>query len=326
MRYFAALLGVIVVAALGSEIAYAAGWTKVSPVLVIFGTDGTDPQPVKVDSNGNVSVEFGASATAFTVGGPAADDAAASGNPVPFGCKHNTTANTVEDGDISYVGCTTRTELLVSLSNATNANTMSVAGADDKTNTQNNYIFEVRPYLFDGTTHDRIRQVVNATDSTGTGITAAGILAQYDDTTPTSITENQFGNLRMTATRGLLTGRAISGGTLENEFTCNLTAAVDVTAAATDEIVALSGSTVVRVCSMVLTVDTAATTAVVKYGTGTACDTGAVSLTGAMRFVDEGGMALSAGQGSLFRTAAGNALCITAATGAVTGFITYAQF
>ena len=64
----------------------------------------------------------------------------------------------------------------------------------------------------------------------------------------------------------------------------------------------------------------------VKYGTGTACDTGAVSLTGAMRFVDEGGMALSAGQGSLFRTAAGNALCITAATGAVTGFITYAQF
>lgn len=37
----------------------------------------------------------------------------------------------------------------------------------------------------------------------GTGITAAGMMAQFDDVTPTSITENQFGNVRMSANRNL---------------------------------------------------------------------------------------------------------------------------
>lgn len=56
---------------------------------------------------------------------------------------------------------------------------------------------------YNGSTFDRQRSVVNATNSTGTGITAAGILAQFDDTSPTSITENQFGNIRMSANRNL---------------------------------------------------------------------------------------------------------------------------
>lgn len=50
-------------------------------------------------------------------------------------------------------------------------------------------------------TWDRHYSAVNATNSTGTGIAAAGILAQFDDTSPTAITENQFGNLRMSANR-----------------------------------------------------------------------------------------------------------------------------
>lgn len=52
-------------------------------------------------------------------------------------------------------------------------------------------------------TWDRIYSVVNATNSTGTGIQAAGILAQFDDVSPTAITENQFGNIRMSANRNL---------------------------------------------------------------------------------------------------------------------------
>lgn len=51
---------------------------------------------------------------------------------------------------------------------------------------------------------DPTRSVTNAINSTGIGISAAGILAQLDDTSPTAITENQFGNLRMSSDRGLL--------------------------------------------------------------------------------------------------------------------------
>lgn len=57
---------------------------------------------------------------------------------------------------------------------------------------------------YNGATADLQRSIVNATNSIGTGIMAAGLVAQLDDVTPTAITENQFGNLRMTANRALL--------------------------------------------------------------------------------------------------------------------------
>lgn len=50
---------------------------------------------------------------------------------------------------------------------------------------------------------ERQRQVENGTNSNGTGITAVGVIAQYDDAAPTAITENQFGNVRMSSTRAL---------------------------------------------------------------------------------------------------------------------------
>lgn len=49
----------------------------------------------------------------------------------------------------------------------------------------------------------------NGVNSVGSGIGTAQMLAQLDDTTPTSITENRFGNLRMSTDRSLLvTNRA----------------------------------------------------------------------------------------------------------------------
>lgn len=60
------------------------------------------------------------------------------------------------------------------------------------------------PVLYNNSTFDRTRSAINATNSTGTGIMATGILAQLDDTSPTAISENQFGNLRMTADRSVL--------------------------------------------------------------------------------------------------------------------------
>lgn len=57
--------------------------------------------------------------------------------------------------------------------------------------------------LYNTASYDRPRSVINGTNSTGTGIQAVGNLAQFDDVSPTSITENQFGNLRMSANRNL---------------------------------------------------------------------------------------------------------------------------
>lgn len=106
---------------------------------------------------------------------------------------------------------------------------------------------------------------------------------------------------------------------------CDSSAAISVAAAATQEIVALTASQSIYVCSFVITGDTLATTGQFKYGTGVTCGTGTVNLTGAMRMPDEGGIFVS-NTGYLFKTIASNALCITAATGAITGFIEYIKF
>lgn len=57
---------------------------------------------------------------------------------------------------------------------------------------------------YNGTSLDIGRSSINGTNSTGTGVTASGMLAQFDDVSPTAMTENQFGNLRMASDHSLL--------------------------------------------------------------------------------------------------------------------------
>ena len=57
--------------------------------------------------------------------------------------------------------------------------------------------------IFNGSTWDRLRSVILGTNTVGTGVTAAGMLAQYDNVSPTQITENRFGNLRLSVNRSL---------------------------------------------------------------------------------------------------------------------------
>lgn len=58
-------------------------------------------------------------------------------------------------------------------------------------------------YLFNSSTWDRTRSSVHAANTTGTGIVATGIMAELDDGSTTTVTENQFAHLRMTPERGL---------------------------------------------------------------------------------------------------------------------------
>lgn len=116
-----------------------------------------------------------------------------------------------------------------------------------------------------------------------------------------------------------------NGASFDRNFTCSSSAAVSVTAGSTTEIVALSSAKVIRVCSLALSMSAAGTAQVVA-GTGTNCGTATADLTGAMTLATGVPVALSAANGSLLRTPASNALCVVAATGDVTGFISYAQY
>lgn len=129
---------------------------------------------------------------------------------------------------------------------------------------------------------------------------------------------------------GTRTGLSVApvefNGTLwDRTFTCPNTAVVSVTAAATTQIVALAASQQIRICSIAVSM-TAAGTVTFTSGTGTNCGSGTTPLSGAMTLATGAPLTISSGNGSVLRTAAGNAFCITAATGNVTGFVTYAQY
>lgn len=75
--------------------------------------------------------------------------------------------------------------------------------------------------ISDGTNLRGILGAANALNSTGTGIPTAQMVGQFDDVSPTSITENQFGNIRMSANRNIYgTVRDAAG----NERGVNVTA------------------------------------------------------------------------------------------------------
>jgi hypothetical protein len=64
--------------------------------------------------------------------------------------------------------------------------------------------------LMNATTLDRQRSTINGLDSVGTGIVAAGLVGQFDDVSPPTITENRFGNLRMSNAGILYIGGSVA--------------------------------------------------------------------------------------------------------------------
>jgi len=106
---------------------------------------------------------------------------------------------------------------------------------------------------------------------------------------------------------------------------CPNTATVSVTAGDTTQIVALSGSTNIKVCSMAISM-TAAGTAQFVSGTGSNCGSGTANITGAIPLATGVPLSLAAPiGGTLLSAGASNALCIAAVTGNVVGFIGYQQ-
>lgn len=197
-----------------------------------------------------------------------------------------------------------------------------------------------------------VGNVASGTADAGNPVKVGGI---FSSTLPT-LTDGQRGNLQL-GTRGSLNvtilasngsaaatvttpadaaaaingvgtttqGLKFNGSTWDRDFTCPSSAIINVTAGNTTELVALSGSTVIRVCGFVVTGNVAGS-AQFRNGTGANCGTGIGNLTGAMNVSAAGNISHTGMSGSVFRTPAGNALCLTAATANITGFVTYAQF
>lgn len=116
-------------------------------------------------------------------------------------------------------------QLSVSVDNTPTVDTELPAAATIAADTVTPTVPGVAAYGFVKTpganTWDRVYSIVNATNSTGTGIMAAGLVGQFDDTSPTAITENQFGNLRMSTNRNLYGSIRDAAG---NERGVNVTA------------------------------------------------------------------------------------------------------
>lgn len=107
------------------------------------------------------------------------------------------------------------------------------------------------PLLYDGTANqgDRQRSTTDTLNATSVGIVAAGMVAQLDDTSPTTITENQFGNVRMSSRRALLVEGVASGTAVGIK---ELPDATSTFAPSADDSVAYEASTVTKASAGVL--------------------------------------------------------------------------
>ncbi len=76
--------------------------------------------------------------------------------------------------------------------------------------------------VMNATTADRQRAVVAGQDSTGIGIAAAGMVGQFDDASPSTVTENQFAPVRISSRRELYNQIRDAAG---NERGANVSAA-----------------------------------------------------------------------------------------------------
>lgn len=86
----------------------------------------------------------------------------------------------------------------VSVNNAVNVEAPTATGAAVPANA-----FYVG--VSDGTNLRGVLQAANSLNSTGNGVPTAQLVAQFDDVSPSSVTENQFANLRLNSARQLYT-------------------------------------------------------------------------------------------------------------------------
>lgn len=174
--------------------------SSAAPLQVTLANTGANTNKILT----TVDQATAANLNAQVVGNVAAA-ATDSGNPVKVGGVFNSTMPTYTNGQRGDLQTNAKGGLRIELTDSS-ANTAALvnASADGVSLTNSRGISaQAIHYIYNGTTLDKAKSIVNGNDSDGTGIQAAGMLAQFDDTTPGTVTENKFGNIRMSVRREL---------------------------------------------------------------------------------------------------------------------------
>ena len=117
--------------------------------------------------------------------------------------------------------------------------------------------------------------------------------------------------------------KQFNGADWDREFVCSNSARVTLSNATRTQLIALSGTTVIRVCHIHMST-TAAEDFTISYGTGSACGTGTATLD---KLLSVQGFAFDYQPTAALRAPAANALCVTqSGTQSAEVTVIYAQF
>ncbi len=168
-----------------------------------------DENGIAISATNPLNTTGGSGTTAQEVQGNVAGAATDSGNPVKVGAKYNETRPTYTDGQRTDLQAGARGALIVEIScpGTIGANPIIPPNSYDGSAFAGGSQLMTGLALFDvsGGNYRQPTVMNNGANVTGNNVLATGLMAQLDDTTPTAISENQFGNLRMTAARSLNT-------------------------------------------------------------------------------------------------------------------------
>lgn len=205
------------------------------------------------------------------------------------------------------------------------------AGADGDSNTATGGLNYVRPSWYNGATWDRARG--DATNGAFVNVKTSVLpTGAATEATLLSMKADIEAQIPACTTNPCVVIGYTSSDPCTNKTKVNLPISQNGTSSV--ELKALSGSTVIYVCSIFLMTNSTATTVALTTGTGTACATGNAAVIGSttaniansMNLLAGAGFTLGGGHGTVARGAAAGALCmILGANVFVSGNLTYVQ-
>ena len=125
--------------------------------------------------------------------------------------------------------------------------------------------------------------------------------------------------------RVLTSPYVFSGTNWDRQFACTQQAQATVTLGTTAQVIAASGSTNIRICSMSIGISITGTYAIVS-GTGANCGTGTATIVPATPLATGQVVSMGDGTAAVIRGGASNAVCVTAGTGNVSVYFSFAQY
>lgn len=295
------------------------------------------PSNVTIVSGGGCPGTVG---TPCVVVGPAASGTAKAGAPVQTGAVFNTTQPTVTTGQVVENQATARGALIV----APGVDPFSVTACPGGTpcvvvsNKSNNAVVPgatnlgVLPGIANAAapTYTEGDQVLLSLDLSGNA-RVTGTVASTQTATSTAFADGLSNTEPLpTASAAAVNQRIFpqlfNGATWDRSFICNLSAPFNLSGSGSTQIIAASGSTIIRVCHVDF-LTTAAVNVKIVQGTGANCVTSPVDLTGLYTGASAFSFAMDYAPTSALRSTASQAICVNQ-SGAVTtgGTVIYAQF